>query len=114
VRNASKPTALKGWEGRAPIHLDEPQVGFYKVNVRVDGVGWVPLPARLEMVSGERDEAGDLIEDEVFEGHVAGKVYTVDEFWPHNARHPITEDEYNAICEGNERWTALRTGSGPK
>lgn len=113
MRAPAKATAHTAWEGRT-VHADSPQEGFYKVNVRVDGCGWVATPARLWKVSGERDEANDLIEDEVFAAHVAGKSVGVEEFWPGSARHPISEDEYNEMCRGNPRWQVLKTDSGQR
>ena len=104
-RKPSKP-AHDGWNGQQ-VYADEPVTGFYRVTVRVEGCGWVSVPARLWLISGIRDEANDLLEDEVFGAHVAGKPMDVDEFWPAKAKHRITEDEYVTLCEGNERWKHL-------
>lgn len=104
-RKPSKP-AHDGWNGQT-VHADEPIPGFYRVTVRVEGSGWVSIPARLWKVSGERDESGDLIEDEVFAAHIGGTPCHVDDFWPAKAKHKLTEEEYTALCEGNERWKHL-------
>jgi len=87
-----------------------PEEGFYRMNSRVDGFGtfshkYIPVPARIWKVSGQRDEAGDLIEDEVFEAHIGGESVPPDRIWP--TKNRITEEDYNALCAGNERWKHL-------
>lgn len=96
---------------RTPIVINSlPEEGFYKVNSRVDGFGtfshrYVPIPARIWLISGERDEAGDLIEDEIFGCHIGGETVPVDRLWP--TKNRITREEYNALCKSNERWKHL-------
>jgi len=83
-----------------PINEDEPQTGYYRVTVRVEGSGWVSVPARIWLISGDRDENGDLLEDEVFGAEIGNTEVDIWWFWPWKANKKITKDEWLAL----DRW----------
>lgn len=79
-----------------PIHDDEPQEGCFKRRM-VKGGPWVPV--RIWWHEGERDEAGDLLEDEGFRCLVKGRPESPYDAWVRLLPSPfeISEDEYHYL-----------------
>jgi len=75
----------------------EPQAGFFKMRARKRGP-WCPV--RVWLRDGERDEAGELMEDQKWCGewnpdpHNPFAFYTFDVFERWEWLHPIDEEEF--------------------
>ena len=82
-----------------PIHEDDPQPGFYKRRL-VRGGPWVP--AAIWVVEPERDEAGDLMSDEIWCCQVNGISVDVYDQWTWLAGHPITREEYDRLTDNDD------------
>ena len=70
----------------APIYDGEPQAGHYRTR-RVRGGPW--LPVIVWWHQGERDEAGDLLEDEGYRCEIDGERVNAYLRWTSVAGHPI-------------------------
>ena len=70
----------------APIYDGEPQAGHYQTR-RVRGGPW--LPVIVWWHKGERDEAGDLLEDEGYRCEIDGERVNAYLRWTSVAGHPI-------------------------
>jgi|DEB19_MinimDraft_3_1074340.scaffolds.fasta_scaffold04394_3 hypothetical protein len=94
------------WHKRAvggekpPIHT-EPECGYFLIKTQA---GMLPVSIFWH---GERDEFGDLIEDEKLCAELAGAAREPDDVWPICAKRPISKEEYLerlwALLAGEER-----------
>lgn len=72
--------------------IDDPQVGFYQIKLVKKGPF---IPVRIWDHIAERDEAGDLMEDEGLRCQIDGEEANPYEQWVYFGNNPITEAEYN-------------------
>ena len=72
-----------------PVPTNEPQPGFYLAKIQGK-----MLPARI-FYYGERDDDGELTEDEYLRCLIGGVECDVTESWEIVAKRPITEAEFN-------------------
>lgn len=79
--------------GESPPITENPEPGFFKRRL-VKGGPWVPVAIWIE---AERDEAGDLLSDEVVKCTVDGRLVDVDSHWTYCAGSPITEAEFDYL-----------------
>lgn len=79
--------------GERPAITEDPEEGFYKRRL-VKGGPWVPVQIWVE---AERDEAGDLLSDEVVKCTVDGVLVDVDSHWSYCCARPITEAEFDYL-----------------
>lgn len=75
------------------IDLDKPEPGFYRTRL-CKGGPWVPV--RI-WKTGERDENGDLLEDEAMHCDVNGEAHDVFRMWEWCGGRPITIQEYRRL-----------------
>ena len=78
----------------ASIRDGAPQAGHYRVR-RVRGGPW--LPAVIWWHAGERDEAGDLLEDEGYRCEIDGSAVCAYRWWVSVAGHPIDAAEFRRL-----------------
>ena len=78
---------------KPPIHEIEPQCGFFLA--KLEGK---LIPGRI-FYYGERDEDGELNEDEYMRATIGGVEVDLHEGWVLMAKRPITEAEFNARTE---------------
>ena len=71
--------------------IDQPRPGHYKRRLVRNGP-WVPV--RIWFHTGERDEAGDLLEDEGLRCELNGKRADPYEQWVGCAGYPISKSEF--------------------
>lgn len=79
--------------GDKPAITETPEEGFFKRRL-VKGGPWVPVQIWIE---AERDEAGDLLSDEVVRCTVDGLLADVSTHWTFAAGNPITEAEFDYL-----------------
>lgn len=80
--------------GDKPPITEDPQAGFYKRRL-VKAGPWVPVQIWTE---AERDEAGDLLCDEVLKCSVDGRLVDVEAHWTYCAANPISEAEFDYLA----------------
>lgn len=80
--------------GDRPPITEDPEEGFYKRRL-VKGGPWVPVQIWIE---AERDEAGDLLSDEVVKCTVDGVLVDVHSHWSYCAGSPISESEFDYLA----------------
>lgn len=79
--------------GEKPAITENPEPGFFKRRL-VKGGPWVPVQIWIEE---ERDEAGDLMADQVVKCTVDGVLADVDAHWSYCCARPITEAEFDYL-----------------
>ena len=79
-----------------PIYDSEPQAGYYKTR-RVRGGPW--LPVVIWWHEGERDEAGDLQEDEGYRCEIDGERVSAYLRWISVAGRPIDEATFRRLSQ---------------
>lgn len=79
--------------GEKPAITENPEPGFYKRRL-VKGGPFVPVAIWIEE---ERDEAGDLMSDQIVKCTVDGRLGDVDSTWSYCAGSPITEAEFDYL-----------------
>ena len=91
------------------IHHDDPQPGHYKMRL-VSGGPW--LPVIIWWHKADRDEAGDLMEDEGLECEIDGKRVDPYARWVSVARHPIGKLEFKRLS-ALRQWAADHAPDDP-
>lgn len=81
------------------VDINDPRPGFYRKKLAKGGV-WVPV--RIWITEAERDEAGDLLEDEIIRCEVDGEERDPFEVWPWVDEKSIDESEYRYMRAGAE------------
>ena len=76
------------------IHDFDPQPGFYKTRRARNGP-WLPVKVWFHVA--DRDEAGDLMEDEGMRCEIDGERVSPYQAWMSVARHPISEAEFKRL-----------------
>lgn len=84
--------------GDRPPITEDPEEGFYKRRL-VKGGPWVPVQIWIE---AERDEAGDLMSDEVVRCTVDGRLADVESHWTYCAGSPISEAEFDYLSRTSQ------------
>lgn len=79
--------------GDKPAITEEPRAGFYRRRL-VKGGPFVPVHIWIE---AERDDAGDLLSDEVVKCTVDGRLADVEATWSYCAGSPISEAEFDYL-----------------
>lgn len=79
--------------GDKPAITENPEPGFFKRRL-VKGGPFVPVQIWIE---AERDEAGDLLSDEVVKCTVDGRLADVESHWSYCAGSPISESEFDYL-----------------
>jgi hypothetical protein len=79
--------------GEKPAITENPEPGFFKRRL-VKGGPEVPVQIWIEE---ERDEAGDLMADQVVKCTVDGVLADVDSHWSYCCARPITEAEFDYL-----------------
>jgi hypothetical protein len=79
--------------GLKPVVTDEPHPGFYKRRL-VKGGPFVPVQIWIE---GDRDDAGELVDDERILCSVNGREADAVDNWMYCCVHPISEAEFDYL-----------------
>lgn len=89
--------------------IDDPQVGYYRRRY-VRGGQWIA--ARIWFHSAERDEAGDLLEDEGLRCEIDGKPCNPYQEWPNLCGEPISQPEFKFLS-ARRQWALDHAPNDP-